>query len=66
MQAAIAKTKPYSYGIIVLKTSAKKFQLLGYPTTFFIATKFPESTESLRNFKAIPGTKGELRSVAEG
>jgi hypothetical protein len=50
----------------VLKTSAKKFQLFGYPYVFFIATTLAESKESRRNFKAIPGIKGALRSVAEG
>jgi len=50
----------------VSKTSAKKFQLFGYPVIFFIAITLPESKESLRNFKPIPGIKGFLRSVAEG
>jgi hypothetical protein len=52
--------------MIVLKLSAKKFQFPGYPLTPFIATKFPESTLSLRNLRPIPGVRGAFKSVADG
>ena len=64
--ATASKAAPYAAGMIVLKSSAKKFQFPGYPLTPFIATKFPESILSLRNLRPIPGVRGALKSVADG